>query len=82
MGKPKQKRRARSLIVKVQISLFTTETTRQMLVYDRRKSVVFQGDVTQEVLDEMEGDPKAFFHATHRRDGAIELHRRAPWQEW
>jgi hypothetical protein len=53
-----------------------------MLVYDRRKSVVFQGDVTQEVLDEMEGDPKAFFHATHRRDGAIELHRRAPWQEW
>lgn len=69
------------MIVKVQISQFTTCENPQMLVYDEHKTLKYQGDATAEVLIKMKGLPKQFFHSEIKNGERILLNI-APWQNW
>lgn len=67
------------MIVKVQLPLNHDEP--QALIYNKDKSVFTQVLVGKEVVDAMDGKPKAFFHA-HVKDKNIVLDKPAPWQSW
>lgn len=69
------------LIVKVQLSLFTNERVRQVVVYNEDRSIEFMFDAPKDVLKLMGERPKAFFYAT-LNDGTLGLDEEAPWQDW
>lgn len=69
------------MVVKVQLSLFTSEEKRQCMVNSMDGSVIFIMTVTDGVLKIMGHDVKAFFHA-EIKNGLLEIGDRAPWQEW
>lgn len=69
-------------IVKVQISLFSSDNTANVLVYNKDQSVVFEGEVSKEVVKAMKGETKAFFYFTAMKGGYIRLFGKAPWQGW
>ena len=56
-------------VVKVQLSLSTTETKRQLLVYNRSKTVFHQMDAPAEVIKAVGGEPKSFWLA--RMNGTL-----------
>ncbi len=69
------------MIFKVQLSMMTTEPHRQALIYNRERSLRWQGNASQDMLDLMDGDLRAFFHG--RMDGTvIVLDRRCADQDW
>lgn len=72
------------MIVKVQLSLSTTESSRQVLIYNEDHSVVYRGDAPRKLVRIMGQRPKAFFYA--EIDGKnIDLDTRSarpPWQKW
>src|SRR6185369_5433653 len=74
------------LVVKVQLSLATTEQERQMLITDAEGHVMFEGVASPDVVAKMGDEPKAFFHAivTPAAAGKLRLGLagRAPDQEW
>lgn len=51
------------MIVKVQISEFSSDGVQKFLAYDRGRKNVFQGETTPDLLQKMEGQNKAFFRA-------------------
>lgn len=51
------------MIVKVQSSLHSTEKCRQVLVYNKDKSLTYQCDLKKSISDLLNGRPKAFFDA-------------------
>lgn len=69
-------------IVKVQVSMFSSQGAgRYMLVYNENHTVYYESVATQEVLDLMAGDVKAYCY--YRMDGDdIELMKKAPNQPW
>jgi hypothetical protein len=69
------------IIVKVQLSLYTTEVERQVVVYNEDQSIFFEMDAPLDVLELMGERPKAFFYAT-LKDGTLGLDEQAPWQNW
>jgi hypothetical protein len=70
-------------IVKVQISLFSSEPTAQVLVYNESRSHLYEGDAPAEIVELMDGEPKKFFWANMPKEkGFIELLKEAPWQDW
>ena len=48
------------LIVKLQLSVATNAEVRQMLIYDKTRNYMYQGDVTPEVLETMEPKDKSY----------------------
>ena len=70
------------MIVKVQVSLFTTEAARQVLIYNEDRSITYQGDVTPEILDVMDGERKRYFFAVMNDDKTIGLEDPAPEHDW
>lgn len=59
-------------IVKVQLSQFTTESTRQVLVYDEHKEHLFQFADSEGKIAKLLGDrPKAYFEV--EQDGLSEF---------
>lgn len=71
------------MIVKVQMSLATTEKKPQVLVYNEDRSVTWQGDSTEDFVDLLDGETKGFFEAKIRTtDGFIEIDGPADWQDW
>lgn len=71
------------IIVKVQVSLFTSEDEPQVLVYSENHKHQYEGPVTEEVIYAMDGEPKKFFYARiPKKPGMIELLEEAPWQSW
>lgn len=72
-------------IVKVQVSRYTTERKRQVLIYNKDKSVHWMGDASKDVLREMKKRDKAFFYAEIVKTKIeIKVNRgeEAPWQDW
>lgn len=61
------------MIVKVQISITGTDQRRRALIYNRDKSVLWEGRASQAVLAKMGGRLKAFMHATVTRQGVLLL---------
>jgi len=69
-------------IIKVQLSLATTEPERQVLVYDRRRRWFWQGRADEDLAALMGTRPKAFFYARKRRDGKLSIEAEAKEQSW
>lgn len=69
------------MIVKVQISQFSSDGVSRMLVYNESRTVKYEGEVTKEVLLKMKGLPKQFFHSEIKNGERILL-KVAPWQNW
>lgn len=69
-------------IVKVQISLATSTDKQQVLVYNRKRNVLYQGDASQEIIKAMDGEPKKFFHANCPKGKMIELLEETPYKNW
>lgn len=73
------------MIVKIQLSLATTEGERQALIYDEPRTVIHQCEVTPELEDFVAGAEKSFAYADVKleRDGfRLDLLEPAPWQNW
>ncbi len=76
------------MIVKVQISQFSSDGTVNMLIYDESRKHRFEGEATQEVLNIMDGQSKQYFQAKLLPDlnkkGAFrfQILSKAPWQKW
>lgn len=72
------------MIVKVQISLSTSETERQILVYNKSRTIMqqFAESEAEDVVKAMGKDLKGFFDAKLNKDGYLVLNGRLPrWSE-
>ena len=70
------------MIVKIQLSQFTTSDQRQMLVYNEDRSVCAETPATPDKLKLFGTRSKLFVHAEIDRAGILTLGKLAPWQEW
>lgn len=70
------------MIVKVQTSLFTSKDEQQVLVYNKDRSICYEGRATKKILRMMSGRFKAFFKAKRDKDGSIILIKPAKEQDW
>lgn len=76
-----------NFIIKVQLSQFDSEGRTMMLAYNEDKSMWYEGDATQDVIDVMQGEQKRFFHAKFNKNkkkhgGTFVIEEIAPWQNW
>lgn len=70
------------MIVKVQLPLAGSgPTMRPVLVYNESRSIEALIPLTSDLLEVMNGELKAFFHA-HMEGTNLFLDDPAPWQEW
>ena len=73
-------------IVKVQVSIFSSDKgksgKRQVLLYNKDRTIEAQFDANKTIIDKMDGDLKKFFYANYHKNGTIELLDEAPWQSW
>lgn len=69
-------------VVKVQLSLTTSEAVPQALIYDATMLVFFSGDSTPDLVERMAGRPRAFMHAHLDEDGVVILEEDATEEEF
>lgn len=69
------------MVVKVQISQFSSDGKTQMLVYNKARTVKYEGEPPAGLLTKMNGSPKQFFHSEVKNGERILL-AVAPWQNW
>ncbi len=67
------------MIVKVQA--FQVDGKPTVEIYNRDRSVFWEGPITLDVVRIMAGRVKVFCHADMKNDD-IDLYSEAPWQEW
>lgn len=70
----------KAMIVKAQLSL--NDGGQHVLIYNADRSITSQFPATQELIEAIGEDKKAFFFSVLRDDGILELGETAPWQEW
>ena len=76
------------MIVKVQMSQFTSDRVKHMLIYDKTRQHTYEGIASKDVIAVMGNDPKAFFEAElvddPNKQGAkrFKLIKRVKWQDW
>ena len=70
------------MIVKVQTSLFTSKDQQQVLVYNKDRSIYYEGNATKKLLRMMSGRFKAFFKAKLEKDGSLTIIKPAKEQDW
>lgn len=69
-------------IIKVQLSLHTSESKQQILAYNESQSILWQGDVTKAVKKVMGKSPKKFFYGWLDDRKQLVIDDPAPWQKW
>ena len=74
-------------IVKVQLSLASSDGVQRALVYNRKRDHQGEFPAPPDLVKKMNGRPKAFFAAAFRKnkggDGyTILIGDEAPWQDW
>jgi hypothetical protein len=71
------------MIVKVQISISTSLSEHQGLVYNKDHTVwAIFSPIPLDVVMLMGGELKKFFHAELNGDGLLTLDAEADWQDW
>ena len=60
-------------IFKVQLSLATTESRRQCMIYNEDRSLQWQGDAGKLLVGDMKGRNKAFFYGFINKKRQIEI---------
>jgi hypothetical protein len=69
-------------IVKVQSSLYTTDTAQKMLIYNEDKSIYYESHLTEEIKKVLAGRQKAYFEFTLTENNEIRLGKEATPQNW
>lgn len=69
-------------IVKVQASLFASDGSSTILVYNKDRSVMQEFPANKALIDDIGGEMKAFYYAHKTKDGYLALDEKAPWQKW
>jgi hypothetical protein len=75
-------------IVKIQVSQYTNTKEKQILIYNKDKTFIYQGDIDEGIEQALKGRVKAYFYARIiSADSSItipslEILREAPTQEW
>jgi len=71
------------MIVKVQIPLAGSDAQAmgEALIYNEGRTIEALLPITDDLLEAMDGEPKAFFYA-HMEGTNLLLDGPAPWQEW
>lgn len=71
------------MIVKVQIPLSGSDPQAMSaaFIYDEARTIEALLPITDDLLEAMDGEYKAFFHA-HLEGTNLFIDGRAPWQEW
>ena len=67
------------MIVKVQLSQFPKG---RLLIYDKERSFVFEGDATQDVLDIMGARQKIYCLAQINGKNELDIYAETEEQEW
>lgn len=62
--------------------MFTTAKDQCVLVYNKDKSICFEGKATPKLLSMLSGRFKAFFKAKKEKDGSLTITKPAKWQDW
>ena len=57
------------MIVKVQVSLASSDNVTRVLIYNQSRTFEYVGGLNQDMVDVMAGRPKAFFEASMGGDG-------------
>jgi hypothetical protein len=69
------------MIVKVQLSIFTSGERQRVLIYNADRSVIFEDDASKHIIKKMNGSLKKFFHAEVNNTDIV-LGSEASWQNW
>lgn len=69
------------MIVKVQISQFSSDGIKYMFFYNRSRSIMEERNLTEEVLKAMKGRAKAFFKVNITPD-SFSIIEEVPDQDW
>jgi hypothetical protein len=70
------------MIVKVQVSLATSLPNQRVLVYNKDRSIMYENDVTDDVLELLGDRPKAYFKAHLDKYKKLVLDEQAEDQDW
>lgn len=70
------------MIVKVQISIATNQPNRRVLVYNKDRSIMYEHDATDEVIELVGDYPKAYFKAHLDKYKKLVLDERVEDQDW
>lgn len=77
------------MIVKIQISQFSSTGNIMMLIYNKSRSVEYKEVAPEELIKLMKGAPKKIFNASMVKDvrpgvkgRLIKIEEEAPWQDW
>jgi hypothetical protein len=70
------------MIVKVQVPLASSETNAPALVYDEARSFNLYFACTPELMERLNGRPKAYFEAKLNEKQELELGQEVPMQRW
>lgn len=70
------------MIVKVQVSLSTSDGVARCLVYNKDRSVTFEDNLSEDVAEVMDGRPKGYFRATIGPTGLLEIGDEVEEQSW
>lgn len=70
------------MIVKVQLSLATNRPKQRVLIYNEDRSIMYEDDAAKEVVELMDGLPKAYFRAHLDKNKKIVLDEQAEDQDW
>lgn len=72
-------------IVKIQVSIVTTEKNKQVLIYNRSKNISYSCPMYEAIDDVMDDRKKAFFYAKLMdtpKGLHLEILEEAPMQRW
>lgn len=72
------------MIVKVQLSLASSDGVRRVLVYNESRTFRYEGAAEPDLVAKMAGRDKLYCRATPRADGVLDLHPddETPGQDW
>ena len=70
------------MIVKVQLSIYSHPMNQRMLIYNKDKSLMYEGKATKEVKKLMGEKNKDFFVAHMNEKKEIVLDTLAKWRNW
>ena len=69
------------MIVKVQVSIFTSDGIKTALIYDEARDICQEVAVSKYIDKLMDGAEKKFFHV-EVNNGELEFIKEAEWQDW
>lgn len=69
-------------VVKVQLSLFSSEGHPKALIYNKDKSVWWEGIAADELIKKMGGRVKMFFKARIEKDNSLSLIKPVKQRNW